>query len=322
MELEAAPYFHDVAEGPENGAAYWTRASDNLRIRVGVWPREAARGTVLLFPGRTEFIEKYARFANDMAQHSYAMMAVDWRGQGLADRLLEDARVGHIDSFADYQKDVAALVEMAHALNMPKPWYVLGHSMGGAIALRSVLEDLDVCAAGFTGPMWGILLSPVMRQLAWALYHASGWVGLSHKLPPTTDYENYIVTSEFEGNTLTNTPEMWDYMKAQVTQYPQLALGGPSIHWLGEAMKECAFLLQAPAPSLPAVCFVGGDEAIVEESAMRTRMANWASGSLHRIDNAQHEVLMEGPNIRHRVIEQLLDVFAHGRAQAGSEPAG
>ncbi len=316
MSLEAAPYYQDVAEGPENGAAYWAKTSDNVRVRVGVWPCENARGTVLLFPGRTEFIEKYARFADEITAQNYTMMAIDWRGQGLADRLLEDARVGHVDTFTDYQKDVAAFVEVAEALDLPKPWHVLAHSMGGAIALRAVIEDLDVLSASFTGPMWGILISPVMRQLAWALYHTGGWFGFGHKLPPTADHQNYIVASEFEGNTLTNTAEMWDYMKRQVAEYPELALGGPSIHWLGEAMKECRFLMRAEPPTLPALCFVGEDEAIVEGEAMRVRMANWPSGSYHVIHNAQHEVLMEGPETRKMVIEQLIDLFERAEAQA------
>lgn len=322
MSLQAAPYYLDVAEGPENGAAYWAQASDDVRVRIGVWPRENARGTVLLFPGRTEFIEKYARFAGEIGEQDYAVITIDWRGQGLADRLLDDARVGHIGTFADYQKDVAAMVEAAQALDLPRPWHVLAHSMGGAIALRSLIEDLDVLSASFTGPMWGILMSPVMRQLARALYYGTGWLGMGHKLPPTAEYQNYIVASEFEGNTLTNTEDMWNYMKTQVVQYPELALGGPSIHWLGEAMRECQYLMRAHPPSLPAICFVGEDEAIVERDAMRDRMANWPGGSFHVIDNAQHEVLMEGPETRALVIQQMLDLFERGETQANREHAG
>jgi lysophospholipase len=109
---------------------------------------------------------------------------------------------------------------------------------------------------------------------------------------------------------------MWEYMKTQVTRYPELALGGPSIHWLGEAMLECQFLMQASLPSLPAVCFVGDDEAIVDTDAMHKRVANWPSGSLELIQKAQHEVLMEGPEIRNLVLDKILDVFERGTSQA------
>ncbi len=73
-------------------------------------PQRTAKGTVLLFPGRTEYIEKYGRAARDLYQRGFATLTVDWRGQGLADRMLEDARIGHVHYFTDYQKDVAAMI--------------------------------------------------------------------------------------------------------------------------------------------------------------------------------------------------------------------
>ncbi|HMB14482.1 MAG TPA: alpha/beta hydrolase, partial [Roseovarius sp.] len=81
--MDTAPFFADVAEGPEGGAAWWIRARDDVRLRVGLWNREAPRGTVLLWPGRTEYIEKYGRAAARFASGGYATFAIDWRGQGL-----------------------------------------------------------------------------------------------------------------------------------------------------------------------------------------------------------------------------------------------
>lgn len=322
MTRQAAPYYADVADGPENGAAYWAKTSDGLRIRVGVWPCETAKGTLLLFPGRSEYVEKYARFASEVTAEGYAMLAIDWRGQGIADRLLPDRRIGHVVDFTDYQKDVAAALALATELDLPKPWHVLGHSMGGAIALRAVIEGMDVLSATFTGPMWGILMNPVIRRLAKLLYHTSGWFGRGNGLPPTASAENYILASPFEGNTLTNTPEMWEYMKAQITAYPDMALGGPSIHWLGEALRECRYLMNADPPPVPAICFVGEDEAIVDRDAMRRRMAAWPGGSYQVVDDAQHEILMEGAETRALVLRQMIDLFERGESQANVQRAG
>jgi len=55
MNLEAAPLFTDIAPGLAGGAAYWAETSDEKRIRVAHWSPEGAKGTVLLFPGRTEY---------------------------------------------------------------------------------------------------------------------------------------------------------------------------------------------------------------------------------------------------------------------------
>ena len=56
----AAPFFADLADGPPGGRAVWLRTEDGVRIRVGLW-RGGEKGTVVLLPGRTEYIEKYGR---------------------------------------------------------------------------------------------------------------------------------------------------------------------------------------------------------------------------------------------------------------------
>lgn len=75
--MHDAPLFADVADGPEDGVAWWLTAEDGVRLRVGLWNRAASRGTVLLFPGRTEYIEKYGRAARALADRGHATLAID-----------------------------------------------------------------------------------------------------------------------------------------------------------------------------------------------------------------------------------------------------
>ena len=308
MELQAAPFHRHLATGADGAAAVWAVTDDGLRIRVGLFPHDGAKGTLLLFPGRTEYIEKYAQTATALAACGYAMLAIDWRGQGLADRLVPDARLGHVNRFPDYQRDVAAALKVAQAAGLPRPWHVLGHSMGGAIALRAVLQGLDVKSAVFTGPMWGIVMSPLLRPGAWALYFAGGLLGFDRRLAPTLSHENYVASSPFEGNNLTTDRAMWDEMKRQVTAEPRLTIGGPTIRWVGEALRECRWLMRQPPRALPAICFAGDGEAIVPLPAMRDRMARWPGGRFVSIPGARHEVLMETPAIRARLLD---DIAAH-----------
>ena len=82
--MELAPFDHALAEGPESARAYWITAADGVRLRVAVWPKDNARGTIVLFPGRTEYVEKYGRVAEELTAAGYAVTAIDWRGQGRA----------------------------------------------------------------------------------------------------------------------------------------------------------------------------------------------------------------------------------------------
>jgi len=102
MSLTPAPLFTDVHPGPDTGLAHWIETSDGKKLRVAHWTVEGAKGTVLLFPGRTEYVEKYGITAAELARRGLAVMAIDWRGQGLADRLLPDPLVGHVETFSDW----------------------------------------------------------------------------------------------------------------------------------------------------------------------------------------------------------------------------
>lgn len=309
MQFAPAPLFEDVAGGPPDGGAVWVETSDGVRIRVGYWRPEAARGTVLLLPGRSEYIEKYGRAAADFATHGFATLVIDWRGQGLTERPLDDRRVGHIDRFTDFQHDLNAALKVAEALDLPRPWHLLGHSMGGAIGLRAVMQGAPVQSCAFTGPMWGIRLSPLLRPMGWALSHAAPVVGLGHLLPPTTTYDSYVQAQPFEGNSLTTDPGMYKMMQDQLDAHPELALGGPSLVWLRESLRETRHLATLPAPRIPCATFVGIHEQIVDMPRIHDRMASWPNGSLTVVPECQHEVFMETPAIRTLVTEQMVRLF-------------
>ena len=321
MDLQAAPLFDDIAPGPDGGTAWWVRASDGVRLRIAAWPKENARGTVLLFPGRTEYVEKYGPAAQDFADRGYATLAVDWRGQGLADRLVPDVRVGHVECFSDYLADSQAALELAAALEQPKPWHLLGHSMGGGIGLNAAMEGLPVASCSFTGPMWGISMAPVVRQIGWTLAVVAPRVGMGHRLPPSTRYENYVTRHPFEDNVLTTDREMYDMMRAQIAAHPELALGGPTLTWLREALKATRMMAARPAPDMPCLTVLGGAERIVDVDRVRDRMAAWPGGELLVVPDAEHEVMMEGPEVRKLIFDRLVahyDASSQGRVAARS----
>lgn len=311
MQILPAPFCGDVAGGPAGGEAFWLSCPDGVRIRIGCWrPEGAVRGTVLLFPGRTEYAEKYGPAAGELAARGLATVAIDWRGQGLADRLLNDPRPGHVEHFSDYQTDVSTVLGAAAALELPRPFFLLAHSMGGCIGLRALTEGLPVAAAAFTGPMWAINLPTALLPFAYALAYLGPVLGLGGRLMPTTSPVNYVEAQPFDGNTLTSDPEMYRFMQGQLAAHPDLGIGGPSLRWLREALAETASLARLPAPELPCVTFLGSDEAIVSATAIRARMERWNKGALELVEGARHEVMMEGPATRARVFDRIATLFS------------
>lgn len=303
-----APFFADLADGPA-GFAHWLHAADGTRIRAGYWPHEGAKGTVFLLPGRTEYIEKYGRAAADLAQRGYACLAVDWRGQGLADRQLDDHMAGHVDDFAEFQQDMDALLAFARDQNAPQPWFMIAHSMGGCIGLRSLTRALPFRAAAFSAPMWGILMAAWMRPMALALSTASRWFSFDNRYAPGTSDKTYVIEGAFVGNTLTTDPEMWDYMRQQALAQPDLTLGGPSLGWLKAALSECHALTLLPSPDLPVVTALGVQERIVDVGPVHARMAMWPKGKLTMYPACEHEVMMERPDTRARFFDEAAALF-------------
>ncbi|WP_226549872.1 alpha/beta fold hydrolase [Celeribacter naphthalenivorans] len=310
---ETAPYFADLAQGPEGGEAYWLTTSDGVRIRVGLWPLQTtqagAKGTVFILPGRTECVEKYGRAAADFAARGFASLAIDWRGQGLADRLLKDRRIGHVEEFQDYQKDLDAVIALAEEKAMPKPWFLIGHSMGGAIGIRALIEGKPFQAAGFSAPMWGIGLTPVQKLLLRFVSPVLHALGLQNLRAPGTKAETYMIWHGFKDNLLTSDREMFDYMTDQVVAQPDLGLGGPSSHWVTEAIRENDWAFEHALPDVPVLCFLGGDEKIVNTQAVKELATRWPSCELVIVPGARHEVPMETPATRALFYDRLAALF-------------
>ena len=135
-----------IARNPvPNGAvpgSFVTR--DGLTIRYALWPRTADRrlGTVCLFSGRGEFIEKYFETITDLRRRGFAVAMMDWRGQGGSDRLLKNPRKCHVEDFTDFDKDLGQFMSEIVLPDCPAPFYGMAHSMGGNILLRSALTKV------------------------------------------------------------------------------------------------------------------------------------------------------------------------------------
>jgi lysophospholipase len=189
---------------------------------------------------------------------------------------------------------------------LPKPYAMIGHSMGGGIGLRSLLNGLPVEKAMFSAPMWGILVTPAAKRIVgnWIAIVAP-LIGQGERFVPTGTEDNYVETQPFAGNLLTNDAADYAIMQSHLRQHPEMSLGAPSLRWYNRALRECAEINRhAPAPH-DCLCFLGGAEAIVDPAAVISVMAKWPNGKLVQIPAAQHEVLMEEPHVIKQVWDEI-----------------
>lgn len=309
--LPPAPFHAEIADGPPGGHAVWAHAGDGVRIRLGLWPLDGAtaRGTVLLFPGRTEYLEKYGRAARALQARGYAVIAADWRGQGLADRALADPMTGHVGRFAEHQQDVGALLHGAHLAGLPQPFHLLAHSMGGCIGLRALTAGLPVRSAAFSAPMWGIRVPQRLGFVAWALSAGAHSLAQGHRYVPSTGPVSYVLSADEDDNSLTSDPAMLRFMRDQIRAHPELALGGPSLSWLFAALRETRALRRLPAPGLPCHVTFGSHERVVDTASITARVDRWPGATLTIAEGAEHEVMMERPPLRQAFFDRACDLF-------------
>lgn len=299
--------------------AFWLTAADDVRLRAACWRAEdgrdaplhtAPRGTVLLFPGRTEYLEKYAPVAHRLTCAGLHVLGIDWRGQGLSQRLLADPRPGHITDFAHYQRDVDALLDLARRIGLPQPWWLLAHSMGGAIGLRALTRGMAVAAAAFSAPMWGIRMGrmpdPMGLRVGAALSSAAERAGRGGRGTPGPDS---VLDVAFSANPLTGDVDAYTRFMREAAAWPDVTLGSASWAWVGAAMAECRALSHLPSPEIPALISLSGADVIVSATAIRSRATLWPSARLLDLPQARHEALFEAPPIRERLLTAILAQF-------------
>ena len=58
---------------------------------------------------------------------------------------------------------------------------------------------------------------------------------------------------------------------------------------------------------------LGSRERIVDTGSVKRLVAKWPTGRLETIEDAEHEIMMEGPDVRRRIFDTAAQLFATGR---------
>jgi len=140
---------HRPADGTEPTA--WLDMADGQRLFLRDWPLAAPRGAVLIVHGLGEHSGRYQRMAQWFNQRGYAVRGYDQRGHGRT-----PGRRGGLRHGDDLLEDLAS-VYRDYASGLPHPPLLLGHSLGGLVALRAVLD-------GRITPPALLLSSPALRS--------------------------------------------------------------------------------------------------------------------------------------------------------------
>ncbi|WP_448663604.1 alpha/beta fold hydrolase [Sphingomonas sp. CJ20] len=292
----------------------WT-APDGWGLRTFSWPAETAspRGSILFQTGRGDIFEKYLEtFAHWHAQ-GWSITAFDWRGQGGSGRLTPAGDCGHIESFDDFIADLRAFYAQWHA-QTPGPHVVMGHSMGGHLVLRGVVEgaiapDAVVLVApmlGFRSPFGS--LGERMARILGGLGNPARRAWKGNEKPYTTDTRSSLLTHDAERYA----DEIW-----WQTHDPSILTGPPSWRWVIEAfrsMRETAANPRLKAVRVPVLMLVANADGLVDARAALRIAPDLPDARVVTFGpESAHEILREADPVRDRALAEI-DGFLAERA--------
>lgn len=270
-------------------------------------PGPAARGTLLVLPGRAEFVEKYDELIADLCRLGFAVAVLEWRGQGLSRHDGPFRQRGHIEDFADYLEDLADALRALDSAGAPAPRLMLGHSMGGHVGLRWLHDaPASFAAAVMTAPMFGIAqvrrYEPVARVLARTGVRAGARLRYA---PGQRDFA--IARCRFDGNPLTSCPVRFARFAGLLAARPELALGGVTWGWLDAGLRSIALTRRpgfAERITTPILLCQAAEERIVCNRSIERLAAKLPAARLCRFPG-RHELLLERDPIRAAVLGEI-----------------
>jgi len=317
-QYSADPVIVEGNDVPPDGTFDWLERPGDIRLRYALWPVPASqteRGTVVIVPGRIEFIEKYFETISELQERGFAITILDLRGQGLSSRELSNRLKGHITDFQSYVDDLHALVSDVVLPNMPQPLTLLGHSMGGTISLCYLHDHSDVIErAVLSAPMTGIKLPLMTPFITSWLASLAVRLGVRTLVPITTQWVPLKAT--FKKNLVTRDEARFDRFLTLLRTEPLLALGPPTFGWINAAYRAMAnfsqpsYLTQIKTPILIAGA---GNDRLIDSATHHVLAPMLPMAQLEEIANCEHEILMERDEMR-RAFWAHFDQFVNAPA--------
>lgn len=273
---------------------------------------EASRCLVIL-PGRSEAIEKYAEVIYDLEQGplkgQFKFFLMDHRGQGSSERMVKatalDLEKGYVDHFENYTLDLKTFMDTVVASGECTDKSLIAHSLGAGISvdfMQRYPEYFD--RAALSSPMLQIQTAPYKYSVARSIVLASMAVGLGTKY--AIGQKGFSAVRDFEKNTFTTSPVRYEMAMGIFDMIPATKLGGATNRWLNEVMNATYNIRKQYSKILiPLRVFHAGIETYSEKSEMIKLCDQAPYCNRTYLETSKHEVLMDRDVNRDVVISEI-----------------
>lgn len=293
-------------------------AADGHAIRRIDWPgaEGGKRGSILFFPGRGDNYEKYLETLEEWHRAGWRVTASDWRGQADSGRLGDDAVTGHVEDFAHWIDDLRHFWS-SWTEETPGPHVLAGHSMGGHLVLRGVVDgaanpDAVVLSAPMLGFVGNILPIGFLHAVAAKMVKFRG-----AKTPAWKWSEKPGETPAGRVGLLTHDPDRYADELWWREHRPELVMGPGSWGWVERAYESMRGMYEPgvlEAVQTPVLLLGAEKDKLVAFKAIANAAERLPKGELVRFGaDTHHEILREVDAVRDRAqaaISEFLDRVA------------
>ncbi|MCP3028905.1 alpha/beta hydrolase [Halobacillus sp. A5] len=239
---------------------------DGTEISVQIFSPKKSKATVFLLHGYLNHVGHLNKMIKHLTQLNYRVISYDLQGHGLS-----NGERATVTSFTDYVTTLEGLMEKVK-IEMPDPFYVIGHSTGGAIIIDYLLKNR------FHPFDKVILLAPLVRSNHWYLTKAA--YGLIQVIP-------FIKRVRRQIKKRTMSKEYVAFLKSDPLQPKAIPLS-----WLRALMEWNKTIHHYPPLSTEMLIIQGNKDDTVEWpynlSFLNKRFGN---ATIILLDEGQHELI-------------------------------
>ncbi len=246
------------------------RGFGSLELYYQSWrPAASPRGTVAILHGFGEHSGRYLNVVNGLVPGGYAVYGFDLRGHGRS-----PGQRGYISDWSEFREDTRAFVNMLGRNDPSTPVFLMGHSLGGLIALDYALRSPD----GLQGV---VASSPLLAQPGISPILIALSRGLSRVLP------RFSLNTGLDASRLSRNPQVVDAYRQDPLVH---SLGTPRLGTEITATQQWS-LAHAAEFKLPLLMILGSEDRLAPPQAGREffRRVTIADKEMHEYADAYHE---------------------------------
>lgn len=241
------------------------------------WEAEQPKAVIVMIHGAMEHHGRYGWLIEMFRGIGFHCIMGDLPGQGLA-ATARGSKKGHINSFNEYIYEVKTWIHEAYKYDLPV--FVLGHSMGGLVAIRLLQEeDMKVAGVILSSPCLGLVQKP--NKALDAVSYGLNYISPQVKVNSTISLDNVTRNEEVK----------------KLDANDSLYVTKVSIRWYRELVRsiQIAFEKASELQDVPILVMQAGGDLVVDKNQVKEwfNLTNFKEKWYKEFPGLYHEIFNE-----------------------------